>query len=188
LRDGISLDEKSKTKEKEKNPRKRLRLAKNDTPSISPRDCIKEAKKYLHRSQDPENPHKHKSIVCVICDRLIIGTEKIHYLSKDNIIAHTQRLSVESYKKYYETVLVPEVRNQYMIDDGKLKDLLLPPRSRKNQKGYSTCSCCFSCMQPNMTRKRFSPKVTIANGFVIGSMPKVLQLTTANGEKKKSYC
>jgi hypothetical protein len=67
----------------------------------------KEAKKYLHRSQDPENPpHKHKSIVCVICKRFVIGTEKIHYLSKDNVIAHTQRLSVESYKKYYETVLV----------------------------------------------------------------------------------
>ncbi len=91
---------------------------------------------------------------------------------------------MESYKKYYETVLVPEVRNQYMINDGKLKDLLLSPRSRKNQKGYSTCSCCFSGMQPNMTRKRFPPKFTIANGIVIESMPKVLQLTTANGEKK----
>jgi hypothetical protein len=68
MRDGISLDEKSKLKEEEKIRRKRLRLAKNDTPSISPCDCMKETKKYLHRSQDPENPHKHKSIVCVICD------------------------------------------------------------------------------------------------------------------------
>jgi hypothetical protein len=68
LMDAISLDEKSQTKEKEKNRRKRLRLAKNDTPSISPHDCMKEAKKYLHRSQDLENPHKHKSIVCVICN------------------------------------------------------------------------------------------------------------------------
>ncbi len=39
-------------------------------------------------------------------------------------------------------------------------------------------------MQPNMTRKRLPPKFAIANGFVIGSMPQVLQLTTANGEKK----
>ncbi len=39
-------------------------------------------------------------------------------------------------------------------------------------------------MQPNMTRKRFPPKFAIANGFVIGSMPKILQLTTTNGEKK----
>jgi hypothetical protein len=91
---------------------------------------------------------------------------------------------VESYEKYYETVLVPEVRNQYMINDGKLKDLLLSPRSRKTQRGYSTCYCCFSGMQPNMTRKRFPPKFAIANGFVIGSLPKVLQLTMANGEKK----
>ncbi len=35
-----------------------------------------------------------------------------------------------------------------------------------------------------MIRKMFPPKFAIANGFVIGSMPKVLQLTMANGEKK----
>ncbi len=103
---------------------------------------------------------------------------------KDNISAHSQRLSVKSYERYYETVLAPEVRNQYMINDGNLKDLLLSPRLRKNQNGYSTYSCCFSGMQQNMTRKRFPPKFAIAKGFVIGSMPKVLQLTTANGEKK----
>jgi hypothetical protein len=79
-------------------------------------------------------------------------------------------------------VLVPEVRNQYMINDENLKDLLLSPRSRKNQNGYSTWACYLSGMQPNMTSKRFPPKFAIANGFVIGSMPKVLQLTTANGE------
>jgi hypothetical protein len=119
---------------------------------------MKEAKKYLYRTQDPENAHKHKSIVCVICNQLIIGTEKIHYLSKDNISAHTQRLSVESYKRYYETVLIHEVRNQYMINDGNLKELLLSPRSRKNQNGCSTCSCSFSGMQPKMIRNKFSPK------------------------------
>jgi hypothetical protein len=90
---------------------------------------MKEGKK-LHRTQDPENAHKHKSIVCAICNRFIIRTEKIHYLSKDNISAHTQILSVESYKRYYETVLVPEVSNQYMINDGNLKELLFSPCSR----------------------------------------------------------
>ena len=132
---------------------------------------MKEAKKYLHRTQDPENSHKHKSIVCVICNWFIIGTEKIHYLSKDNISAHTQRLSVESYERYYETVLVPEVRNQYMINDGNLKELLLSPCSRKNWNGYSTCSCCFSGMQPKIIRNKISPKFAIANGFAIGLMP-----------------
>jgi hypothetical protein len=33
-------------------------------------------------------------------------------------------------------------------------------------------------------RNKFPPKFAIANGFVIGSMPQVLQWTTANGEKK----
>ena len=81
-------------------------------------------------------------------------------------------------------MLVPKVRMQYKINDGNLKDLLLSPRARKNHRGYSTCSCCFSGMQPCMTTRRFPPKFAIANGFVIGSMPKLLQLTTANGEKK----
>jgi hypothetical protein len=75
------------------NGRKRLRLVKNDTPTIiSPQNdfkCMKEAKKYLHRTQDPENSRKHKSIVCVICDHFIFRTEKIHYPSKDNISTHT---------------------------------------------------------------------------------------------------
>ncbi len=69
-----------------------------------------------------------------------------------------------------------------MINDGKLKDLLVSPHARKNHDGYSTCSCCFSGMQPYMTKK--PPKFAIANGFIIGSMPKILQLTTTNGEKK----
>jgi hypothetical protein len=39
-----------------------LKVKKNDA------HCIKEAKKYLHRTQHSLNPHKHKSLVCVICD------------------------------------------------------------------------------------------------------------------------
>jgi hypothetical protein len=68
----MSPDEKVKLGEKETIGRKRLRLAKNDLPTIiSPQndfECMKEAKKILHWTQDPENAHKHKYIVCVICD------------------------------------------------------------------------------------------------------------------------
>ncbi len=78
---------------------------------------------------------------------------KIHHLSRDDIGAHSQRLSVKSYESYYQTELVPEVRKQYMINDGKLKDLLVSPCARKNHNGYSMCSCCFSGMQPYMTKK-----------------------------------
>jgi hypothetical protein len=52
LRDGISPDE-------------RVKMRKKETHDF---ECMKVAKKKLHRTQDPENPHKHKSIVCVICN------------------------------------------------------------------------------------------------------------------------
>ncbi len=168
MKDGISCDGINKMRRRE----------------INDFECMKEAEKYLHRTQDHDNPHKHKSIICVICDRFIIGTEKNHHLSKDDIGAHSQRLSVKSYESYYQTELVPEVRKQYMINDGKLKDLLVSPRAKKNHNGYSTCSCCFSGMQLYTTKKKKPPKFAIANGFVIGSMPKILQLTTTDGEKK----
>ena len=165
IRQVMSPEEKAKIKEKESKKRKRLTIEKNDA------HCIKEAKKYLHRTQDSFNPHKHKSIVCVVCDQFIIGTETIYYLSKNNISAHGRRLSVESYERYYDTKLKPEVRNQNVINDVDLKVLLLSPRSRKTSKGYLTCSCYFSGMQPNMVNKKSPPKFAIANGFVIGSFP-----------------
>jgi hypothetical protein len=47
--------------------------------------ATKEAKQFLHRTQDPANPHKHRAIVCIICDCFIIGTETIHKLTKEDI-------------------------------------------------------------------------------------------------------
>jgi hypothetical protein len=40
-------------------------------------------------------------------------------------------------------------------------------------------------MLPKMMRNKFPPKFAIANGFVIGSMPQVLQWTTTESEKKR---
>jgi hypothetical protein len=66
---------------------------------------MKESLKYLHRTKDFENPLKHRAIVCIICDRFIIGTEAIHKLTKEQILLHERRLSVASYEEYYETKL-----------------------------------------------------------------------------------
>jgi hypothetical protein len=46
---------------------------------------MQEGKKFLHRTQDPANPHKHRAFVCIICNRFIIGTEIIHKLKKEEI-------------------------------------------------------------------------------------------------------
>jgi hypothetical protein len=88
---------------------------------------MKEAMIFLHRTKDPANPHKHRAIVCIICDCCIIGTEAIRKLTKEQILLHKKRLSVESYKEHYETTLKPKVTEQYQINVDDLKVILLSP-------------------------------------------------------------
>ncbi len=115
----------------------------------------KEAIKFLHRTKDLKNPHKHMAIVCIICDCCIIGTEAIGKLKKEQILLHKKRLSVDSYEEYYETTLKPEVSKQYQINVDDLKGMLLSPQSRKYTDGYATCSVCFSGMQSHMATKKY---------------------------------
>ncbi len=123
-----------------------------------------EAKQFLQRTQDPTNPHMHRAIVCVICDRFIIGTETIHKLTKKEIGAHSGRLGVKSYEEFYQTTLKDEVTRQYRVPG--LQHMLLSPRSRKYPDGYATCSVCYNAMQPQMASKKNPPKYAIAYHFV----------------------
>jgi hypothetical protein len=143
----------------------------------------KEALKFLHKTKDPRNPHKHRNIVGIICDRCIIGTEAIHKLTKVQISLHKKRLSVDSYKEYYKTTIKPEVTKQYQINVDDFKGMLLSPRSRKYLDRYATCSVCFSGMQSHMATKKNPPKFSIANGFVIGSFPQEIQFANKDGER-----
>jgi hypothetical protein len=127
--------------------------------------ATKEARQFLHRTRDPANPHMHRAIVCIICDRFIIGTETIHKLTKADIGKHSGRLGVKSYEEFYQTTLKDEVKRQYRVQG--LQDMLLSPRSRKYPDGYATCSVCYTGMQPQMACKKTPPKFAIANGFVI---------------------
>jgi hypothetical protein len=72
--------------------------------------AMKEAKQTLHRTQNPTNPQSHRAIVCNICDRFIIGTEKIHKLSSYQISQHTNRLSVKTNKTYHGVELKIELK------------------------------------------------------------------------------
>jgi hypothetical protein len=87
--------------------------------------ATKEAKQFLHRTQDPRKPHKHRATVCIICDCFIIGIETIHKLTKEDIGAHSERLGVKSYEEYYQTTLKAEVKKQYQVQG--LQDMLRSP-------------------------------------------------------------
>ena len=144
--------------------------------------ATKEAKQFLQRTQDPaEDPHMHRAIVCIICNRFIIGTETIHKLTKEDIGVHSGRLGVKSYEEFYETILKDEVKRQYRVQG--LQDMLLSPRSRKYPDGYATCSICYSAMQPQMACKKTPPKFAIANGFVIGSFPREITFFNKDGQR-----
>ncbi len=87
--------------------------------------AMKEAKQILHRTQNPTNPQSHRAIVCILCDRFIIGTEKIHKLSSYQISQHTNRLSVKTYKTYHGVELKNELQKQHQVKNNKLRNLLL---------------------------------------------------------------
>ncbi len=130
---------------------------------------MKEAKQISHRTQYPAKPHCHRAIVCIICDQFIINTETIHKLTNIHFFQHSNRLSVNTYESYHGQVLKPEVRKQYQVNVDGLKDLLLSPQSRKYSDGYTTCTCCYKGMCPNLANKRTPSKFTMANGFMKGS-------------------
>ncbi len=100
FRHGMSPDEKIGRRKIEGIEKMKVRMTSHGNSSGKERNCSKEALKFLHKTQNAENPHRHKSIVCVICDRFIFGTETIHYLSKECIIGQSYRISVKSYETY----------------------------------------------------------------------------------------
>ena len=119
--------------------------------------AMKEAKQILHRTQHTTNPHSHKAIVCIVCDRFIIGTEKIHKLTSYQISQHSNRLSVKTYKTYHAETLKVEIRKQYQVNGDELNDLLLSPQSRKFHNGYATCACCYKEMCQKLRNKKAHP-------------------------------
>ena len=146
--------------------------------------AIKEAKHILHRTQNNQVPHSHRAIVCIICDCFIIGIETIRKLKIDQIAKHRERLSVKKYEEYYGQALKAEVIKQYQVNIEGLKELLLSPRSRRYHDGFATCACCYKGMSSNKATKTSPPKFAIANGFVIGSLPQVLQWTDKDGNER----
>ena len=71
------------------------------------------------------NHLEHQANVCVIYDKLIIGTAKVCSLEKKTILKHRHRLSVERYIEYYGKEMHPELERQYQLQD--MKGVLLSP-------------------------------------------------------------
>ena len=102
-------------------------------------ESVKKAQKYITRTMVDGDPNTHKALVCVICDAIVIGTERACYLSKKQILKHRHRLSVQRNKENSGGSLDPLLIKQYHVNG--FPGLLLLPRHSKKENTYLTCSC-----------------------------------------------
>ena len=78
--------------------------------------------------------------------------------------------SIESYEEYYKTTLHADLVKQYEISD--MPGVLLSPRTYRSGDKFLVCtSCRWSTRLCKKTRTN-PPKHSIANGFVIGHIPR----------------
>jgi hypothetical protein len=141
---------------------------------------IDNAVKILHRTKHEEKPSFHQMPVCIVCDSFIIGTERVHRMSKKTLKKYKPALGVHSYEVFNNERLHPESINQYRVKG--FNGMLLSPRAGKTKKGYSTCSSCYNCLRNSDPSGTKPPKFAIANGFAIGTFPKYIPVVT--GEHK----
>ena len=70
-------------------------------------ESVKKAQQFITRTMVDGDPNTHKALVCVICDAMVIGTERVCYLSKEKILKHGHRLGVQRYKENFGVTLDP---------------------------------------------------------------------------------
>jgi hypothetical protein len=61
-----------------------------------------------------------------------------------------------------------------------LDGMLLSPRANRNKRGYSMCTSCYTSLKRRPPSSNIPPKFSIANGFAIGSFPRVIPIATGS--------
>ena len=146
--------------------------------SVNRKDTTEKCLELLTRTKVSEKMNEdgvieefHKACVCVMCDRLIIGCEKIHWIKKTTLLKRKNFLSVDCHHKITGKRLTEELINQYQVEDPSLKDILLSPRAhcRKNGNEYMTCDSCYNWINRGKLTK--PPQYALSNGWAVGSIP-----------------
>ena len=158
---------------------------KNDPPR-SREERILEATQLANRMACPGKKGVFRANICIVCDCHIIGTEKICYLTKDELLKNDHRIGLQSYNDFYtkasnggysELLQESELVKQYTVDG--MEGLLLSRRSRHTiENGIDTYEACQSCHESitKRFRNKSPPKFAIANGYVIGQIPGVIEI------------
>ncbi len=124
---------------------------------------------------------RHRAIGCSVCDQFIIGTEELCWITKEELLEHKDRLGVEAYQEYYHggEEIDQELKQQYEISG--MEGMLLSRRFGKDDA--SEFMICSSCKASLRTKSESPPKHSIANGFLIGTIPTTIAFEQ-DGEMK----
>ena len=127
--------------------------------------AVRQAKRHLHRTKHANDGNIHKAYVCIVCDCVILGTEPLRTIHRDDLRKHKHRLGVDEYQQFHGYELTDLTKRQYRVNG--FPKMLLSPRSRMIGKGkWVICGHCKYSMQPRHIFKG-PPKFAIANGFAI---------------------
>ena len=117
----------------------------------------------------------YRSMICVVCDRIILSKKDLEFITKETLSASGEKLGVGTYMEHFGAdSLCDALSSQYRVEDPDLHDLLLSPRAKycRNSGGYQCCVSCHTSLKSKVTN---CPKYSIANGFAIGHIPSVLR-------------
>ena len=106
---------------------------------------VMKAIKQATRTKRPNGTHQ--ATVCVVCDRVIIGEEKVCNTSTERLEENRHRISVVAYEEFYRKALHPLLVEQYSVEG--LDGLLLSPRAYREGDNFECCQSCNSGMQPS---------------------------------------
>ena len=109
------------------------------TKSIDRKNVLQKCLQSLTRTRLHNNTHK--ACVCVICDCFIIGTEKINWLSEEDLLRKEEYLSVQYLEHCVQKTIPDSLRDQYKITgNDNLDGLILSPRATVRDGMYMTLS------------------------------------------------
>ena len=68
--------------------------------------------KAIQNSTSIPGKHTHKAFVCIVCDQIFVGKEKIVWISMKTLLDNEQRLSVGRYEHNVKCTLPKALRKQ----------------------------------------------------------------------------
>ena len=144
----ITIDDEETETESEGEDRPRRRLIRNKiyelSDSISRKEPLERALKLLTERTDIRhdecNHDYHQACVCLICDRIIKGTDEVKFVRKSTILKNEHVLSIDYFNKSTNMAISPALQQQYQINDTDLQHLFLSPHSRRINDRYICCN------------------------------------------------